>query len=122
MLEALREPGLAAKLSKCVWGARSIEYLGHEIGNSSVSVPVARVNTLRDFHRPTNQKGIMAFLGTACQYQRVIPDFARWADPLFNALKKGVALVSYSGTHVGQMHLTTLSMFFVTGKHLHFLG
>ena len=43
VLEALREAGLTAKPSKCVWGARSLEYLGHEIGDGLVSVPDARI-------------------------------------------------------------------------------
>ena len=33
VLEALREAGLTAKPSKCMWGAHSLEYLGHEIGD-----------------------------------------------------------------------------------------
>ena len=89
VLEALREACLTAKPSKCVWGARSLEYLGHEIGDGLVSVPDARIKALRDFHRPTNQKGLRAFLGTAGYYRRFIPEFAEWASPLFAALKKG---------------------------------
>ena len=64
MLYALREVGLTAKPSKCVWGTCSLEYLGHEIGDGLVSVPQARIKALRDFHRPTNQKGLRTFLGT----------------------------------------------------------
>ena len=40
------EAGLTAKPNKCVWGARSLEYLGHEIGNGLVSIPEARVKVL----------------------------------------------------------------------------
>ena len=88
-LKALRRAGLTAKPDKCVWGARSLSYLGHDVGEGLVRVPDARVRALRDFARPRTQKDLRAFLGTAGYYQRFIPDFAGRAGPLFNALKKG---------------------------------
>ena len=72
-----------------MWGAHSLEYLGHEIGDGLVSVPEGRIKALRDFHRPTNKKGLRAFLGTTGYYRRFIPEFTKWASPLFAALKKG---------------------------------
>ena len=44
---------------------------------------------LKDYIRPTNQKGLRAFLGTAGYYQKFIPEFSQWAGPLFKVLKKG---------------------------------
>ena len=32
VLEALRANGLTAKLKKCKWGAKTLEYLGHTVG------------------------------------------------------------------------------------------
>ena len=43
VLLALREAGLTANPDKCVWGAKSLEYLGHKIGYGMVGVPEARV-------------------------------------------------------------------------------
>ena len=60
-LASLKEAGLTAKSIKCVWDANSFEYLGHKIGNGVVTVPDARVKSLRNYIRPTNQKGIGAF-------------------------------------------------------------
>ena len=54
-----------------------------------MSVPEARIKALRDFHMPTNQKGLRAFLDPAGYYRRFIPEFAEWESPLFAALKKG---------------------------------
>ena len=93
VLAALKKAGLTTKPSKCVWGATSLEYLGHKIGNRVVSVPEVRVKALQDYIRPTNQKGIRAFLGTINYYRRFIPDCARWAAPLYNTLKKGAPCV-----------------------------
>ena len=93
VLAALKEAELTAKPSKCVWGATSLEYLGHKIGTEVISIPEARVKALRDYIRPTNRKGIRAFLGTINYSQRYILDCARWASPLNNALKKGAPCV-----------------------------
>ena len=68
-----------------MWGAKSLEYLGHKIGYGMVGVPEARVKALKDYIRPTNQKGLRAFLGTAGYYRKFIPEFSQWAGPLFNA-------------------------------------
>ena len=63
VLHALREAGLTAKPSKCVWGwggggggggAHFLQYLGHKIGDG-------RVKALRDYHKLTNQKGFRVF-------------------------------------------------------------
>ena len=85
----LREAGLTANPDKCVLVAKSLEYLGHKIGYGMVGVPEARVKALKDYIRPTNQKGLQAFLGTAGYYRKFIPEFSQWAGPLFNARKKG---------------------------------
>ena len=46
ILASLRQAGLTAKPSKCVWGATSLEYFGHKIGGGLVDVPEARVKAL----------------------------------------------------------------------------
>ena len=102
VLEALRKAGLTAKPDKCVWGAQSLEYLGHEVGNGVVSVPEARVKALRDFARPINKKGLRAFLGTAGYYRRFIPGFSQRAGPLYDALKRGAPnFVGWTGEQIG---------------------
>ena len=73
---------------KCVWGARTLEYLGHEIGLGKVEVPEVRVKALTSFKRPVNKKDLRAFLGTVGYYRRFIPDYTLWACSLNNALCK----------------------------------
>ena len=68
-----------------MWGAKSLEYLGHKHGYEMVGVPEARVKALKDCIRPTNQKRMQEFLGTAGYYRKFIPDFSQWAGPLFDA-------------------------------------
>ena len=53
---------------KCVWGARLLDYLEHHVGMGKVRVPEVRVRATKDCVRPTPQKGLRAFLGTAGYY------------------------------------------------------
>ena len=39
VLDALRVAGLTAHPLKCMWGAHSLEYLGHHVGMGKVWVP-----------------------------------------------------------------------------------
>ena len=88
VLLALRTVGLTAKPDKCVWGARSLSYLGHDIGEGLVKVPEARIQALREYRKPITKKDLRAFLGMVGYYRRFIPDFAGRAGPLYAALKK----------------------------------
>ena len=76
VLQALRQAGLTAKPSKCVWGAKSLTYLGHTVGYGLVQVPEARVLALKNFRFPVNKKQLRSFLGTAGYYRRFIPGFS----------------------------------------------
>ena len=53
VLLVLRKAGLTANPDKCVWGAKSLEYLRHKIGYGMVGVPEALVKALKDYIRPT---------------------------------------------------------------------
>ena len=89
VLEALKEAGLTAKPSKCVWGARSLSYLGHMVGVGYVLVPEARVREIKEYRRPVTKRDLRVFLGTVGYYRRFVPGFAGTAGSLFTALKKG---------------------------------
>ena len=89
VLDALRVARLTANPLKCMWGAHSLEYLGHNIGMGRVRMPKVRVRMMKDYVKPTSHKEFRAFLGTDGYYRRFMPDFSRLAGPLFGALKKG---------------------------------
>ena len=43
IIRHLQQAGLTAKPAKCQWAKRTLEYLGHVVGNGLVSVPEAKV-------------------------------------------------------------------------------
>ena len=71
VLGKLKEHGLTAKPTKCVWGASRLEYLGFVVGVGKVAVPEARVKVLREFKKPKTKKDMRSFLGTIGYYRRL---------------------------------------------------
>ena len=79
---------MTAKLKKCKWEAKTLEYLGHIVGNGQVAVPEARVKSIRNFKRPVSKKDLRAFLGTTSYYRRFIPKYADHSFSLSKETKK----------------------------------
>jgi len=63
VLIALRMAGLKSKKSKCQWGLKYVEYLGHKIGNGQMAVPEHRITAMKEFIQPKSKKDLRAFLG-----------------------------------------------------------
>ncbi len=76
VLDVLRKAGLKVKRSKCEFGRRTMEYLGHQIGDGKLGIPEARVCALRDYDKPVTKKQMRACLGTFSYYREFIPGFA----------------------------------------------
>ena len=64
VLSKLRTAGLTANPAKCRWGGTRMEFLGHLVGEGTMSVPQHRVEALAGYTRPTTKKGLRALLGT----------------------------------------------------------
>ena len=76
VVRALGEAGLTIRKSKCVFGRRSVEYLGHRIGSGYLAVPEHRVTAMRDYIRPHTKRQLKAFLGAASYYRQFVFRFA----------------------------------------------
>ena len=53
VLGKLREAGLTANPAKCHWGGTRMEFLGHLVGEGTMSVPQHRVEALAKYTRPS---------------------------------------------------------------------
>ena len=62
VLDALCCRGFTVKPSKCVWAARSIEYLGYEVGEGRLSVPDARIKSIQAITKPQTISQLRLFL------------------------------------------------------------
>ncbi|KAJ0803307.1 putative nucleotidyltransferase, Ribonuclease H [Helianthus annuus] len=88
VLRLMREHKLFAKQSKCVFGGRAIEYLGHIISSEGVSTDPSKVEAIANWPPPKTLKQLRGFLGLAGYYRRFIRSFGIIAKPLTDLLKK----------------------------------
>ena len=87
-LRRLRKAGLTAKPSKCVFGAKSVEFLGHYIGRDWITFNEDNLEKIRTAQKSTRKKGIRSFLGLANYYRAHIHTFAAIAAHFTNLTRK----------------------------------
>ncbi len=105
VLEALKEAGLTCKRSKCSFGRRTLEFLGHQLGGGTISVPEARVEAIRKHPLPRTRKQLRGFLGLVGFYRRFIPGLHQWSSvltPHTSTAKSGV--VSWTSSMLDAFH------------------
>jgi Reverse transcriptase (RNA-dependent DNA polymerase)/RNase H-like domain found in reverse transcriptase/Retroviral aspartyl protease/Retrotransposon gag protein len=88
VLQKLKEHQLCAKLSKCEFGAKEIEYPGHIISATGVATDPRKVEAMRDWPVPSNVRTLRGFLGLAGYYRKFIKDYGLLNKPLTDLLKK----------------------------------
>ena len=88
VLEQLQKAGLTARPEKCEWGKSQLVYLGHLIGCGRVAIPEDRASAMLHYVRPTNKKGVKAFLGTTGYYRRFVQNYGSVATSLTRLIRK----------------------------------
>lgn len=63
VLQLLRQNQLYAKMSKCAFGLKQREYLGHVISDKGVSTDPEEVKTMKEWPKPNSVKELRGFLG-----------------------------------------------------------
>ena len=93
VLNTLCSRGFTVKPGKCVWAARSVEYLGYQVGEGLLSVPEAHLNSIQTLSQPKTVKQLRSFLGTVGYYRRFVPQFSTHSAELTPSTKKGMPTV-----------------------------
>ena len=88
LLTRLRQAGLTARPSKCTVGFTSIEFLGHTVGDGTLTPNENKVRDIIEAKRPETKKQVMSFLGMVGFYRNFIPQFAEIAFSLTNLTRK----------------------------------
>lgn len=88
VFNCLQEYQFYVKRSKCVFGAASLEYLGHIISGQGVEMDPKKVEAVMAWPVPKTQKQVRSFLGLVGYYQRFIQGYASIAAPLSDLLQK----------------------------------
>ncbi|GKB37834.1 putative mitochondrial protein [Tanacetum coccineum] len=75
ILETMRTHKLYAKLSKCVFGTKQVEYLVHVISEKEVATDPSKIQAMANWHVPCNVKQLRGFLGLTGYYRRFIKGY-----------------------------------------------
>ena len=92
----LREHQLFAKMSKCEFGKRFLEFLGHVLSNKGVQVNQEKARKITLWKEPSSMKEVQFFLGLANYYRKYVPRFSEIAAPLTHLIRNGVEFESDS--------------------------
>ena len=82
VLELLRKEQLYAKLSKCDFWIREVQFLGHVINEKGIHVDPSKIDAIRNWEAPKTPTEVRQFLGLAGYYRRFIEGFSKIAQPL----------------------------------------
>ena len=93
VLSALLAAGLTLNPRKCVFGARSITFLGHVVDVNGVSPNPKKIEAVLQFPRPDTITKLRSFIGMASFFRKFVLGFADIARPLNDLLKKEADVV-----------------------------
>jgi len=89
VLERLKEANLTLRPSKCLFGARSIEFLGFVVGEGKISPGKDKSKAIEEFPTPKDVHAIRRFLGLTGFFRRFVRNYATLTEPLSRLTKKG---------------------------------
>ncbi|XP_052723098.1 uncharacterized protein LOC128193518 [Vigna angularis] len=88
VLSVLREKELYAKLSKCEFWMKEVQFLGHVVSAEGISVDPSKVRAVLDWKSPRSVTKVRSFVGLAGYYRRFIEGFAKIVAPLTQLTRK----------------------------------
>ncbi|GFW26815.1 retrovirus-related Pol polyprotein from transposon 297 [Trichonephila clavipes] len=74
---SLQEVGLKVNLKKCVFGRKTVKFLGHIVGSGKHSPDPEKVETIWKPSRLTTKGEARSFLGLTSYYRDYIPNFSQ---------------------------------------------
>jgi hypothetical protein len=88
VLQLLKEQQLYAKPSKCFFGVKEVEYLGHIVSHEGVKVDPNKMKAMMEWSIPKTLKNLRGFLGLTGYYHKFVRHYRRIATPLTTLTKK----------------------------------
>ena len=88
VLQILKEQQLYAKLSKCFFGVKEVDYLGHIVSHEGVKVAPNKIKAMMDWLIPKTLNNLRGFLGLTGYYLKFVRKYGRIATPLTTLTNK----------------------------------
>jgi hypothetical protein len=88
VLQLLKEKQLYAKPSKCFFGVKEVEYLGHIVSHEGVEVDPNKIKAMMDWPIPKALNNIRGFLGLTRYYRKFVWHYGRIVTLLMTLTKK----------------------------------
>jgi hypothetical protein len=110
VFEILSEQKFYVKPSKCIFGAREVDYLEHIIYQEGVRVDNRKIEVMQSWPPPKTITELPGFLGLTGYYRQFVCDYGPIAAPLTELLKKG----NFSWTPVAAVAFDKLKNAMVT--------
>jgi hypothetical protein len=88
VLQLLKEQQLYAKPSKCFFGVKEVEYLGHIVSHEGVKVDPNKIKSMMGWSIPKTLRNLKGFLGLTGYYCKFVWNYGRIAGPLMTLTKK----------------------------------
>ena len=82
VLSLLEDNELIARSSKCTFGVRQMDFLGHVVTDEGLKVQSSKVKAVTDWPTPKNVTQVLQFKGLVGFYRRFIKGFSKVAAPL----------------------------------------
>ena len=84
VFERLAGANLSIKLSKCMFCADEVKYLGYIISQEGIRTDPDKVHAITAYPIPVDKKDVASFLGMVGFYRQYIPQYSVIAAPLHN--------------------------------------
>ena len=88
LFEVAQKNGLLINFDKCKFVQTSINFLGHIISAGTIKPSLDKTKAIKNFPIPTNIKHVQSFLGLAGYFRKFIENFAIYAKPLSDLIRK----------------------------------
>jgi hypothetical protein len=82
----LTDYGITINPDKCVFATQELDFLGYKVSTQGVTPLPNKVEAIRNFPKPANQRKLREFLGMINFYHRFIPNCAKILSPLNSQL------------------------------------
>ena len=93
VLKRLLRAGLKIHPDKCELLQQKVKFLGYVIQKSGISVDPSKTDVVKNWPAPKNVSEVRSFTGFCNYYSRLLPQYAKTAQPLYDLTKKNASFV-----------------------------